>query len=161
MNTNNPYARDVQGHDVLTSLEATPARIHALMGAWPEERFERSYAPGKWTARQLLIHLTHIEMVFATRLRFTLASDAHEIQSFEQDDWMRVEPSASAADALATYLALRRSNLALLRSLSAEARTARARHPEMGVMTVDDLMVWLAGHERHHLPQLETIAATA
>lgn len=154
----NPYARFVEGEDPLRSLEETPRRIDALVRAWPRERDERSHAPGKWSARQVLVHLVHIEMVFATRLRYALADDNFTLQPFEQDDWMAVESPVSALDALDVYLGLRRMNLALCRSLSQEQRERAFSHPEFGRITVDWLITWCAGHERNHVPQIEMVA---
>jgi hypothetical protein len=154
-----PYAKYIEGVDVMRCLEETPKHIESLARSWSRDRDERSYAPGKWTARQLLTHLAQIEMMFAVRLRFALAQRDYVVQPFEQDDWMAVEASQPALAALESYLGLRRMNLALCRSLSAEQRAKPFTHPEFGTVNVDWLMGWCAGHERHHAPQLETIAA--
>jgi hypothetical protein len=156
--TANPYGKYVDGLDVLQCLEDTPKRIESLVRAWPREKDERSHAPGKWTARRVLTHLAHIEMVFALRLRFALAQERYVIQPFEQDDWMNNESGQSALAGLDTYAALRRMNLALCRSLSPAQRAKTLTHPEFGVIDVNWLMAWAAGHERNHLPQIETVA---
>ena len=143
---------------MLTCLEGTPARYAALVRGWPRQRDDHSYAPGKWTGRQILVHLAQIEMVFTSRLRFALTAHDYVVQPFEQDDWMALESSVSALEALDAYLGMRRMNLLLCRALTAEQRMRRFTHPEFGEIDVDWLMNWCAGHERHHLPQLETIA---
>ncbi len=155
----NPYGKYVEGVDVIASLEATPRRIAALVRNWPRERDERSHAPGKWTARQVLAHLAQLEMVFATRLRFALAEDGYRIQPFEQDDWMRAETAAPALVSLEAYVALRAMNVALLRSLTAAQRARTADHPEWGVVNVDWLAAWCAGHELNHRPQIEAVGS--
>ena len=48
--------------------------INTIEGNSSDKVSERSYAPGKWSARQLLVHLAQSEIVFATRLRFALAA---------------------------------------------------------------------------------------
>jgi hypothetical protein len=156
--TNNPYAADLGAADPLVSLEETSRRIESLVRGWTPDRFERTYAPGKWTARQLLTHLVHAEMVFSERIRFALSQPDFVVVPFDQDEWMRVESGIDAGSALAAYLGLRRMNLALFRSLTPEQRRREMTHPERGVITVDWILVALAGHDRHHLPQFETIA---
>ena len=151
------YAAYVEGQDVLRCLEETPARIDALVRAWPRQRDEQSYAPGKWTARQLLVHLAHIEMVFTTRLRHALTEDHYVVQPFEQDDWMAAESPVAALMALDAYLSMRRLNLQLCRGLTGQQKHRVFTHPEFGEIDVDWLMGWCAGHERHHLPQFEAI----
>ena len=152
------YYSYVEGQNVLTCLESTPATYASLVRGWPRQRDDQSYAAGKWTARQILVHLAQIEMVFTTRLRLALTANDYVVQTFEQDDWMALEPSVSALDALDAYLAMRRMNLPLCRGLTVEQRTRHFTHPEFGDIDVDWLMNWCAGHERHHLPQVETIA---
>jgi hypothetical protein len=146
--SNNPYGKFVEGLDVLQCLEETPKRIESLVRALPRE----------WTARQVLTHLAHIELVFANRLRFALAQDNYVVQPFEQDDWMRNESGQPALAALDTYVALRRMTLALCRSLTPAQRAKTFTHPEFGVLDVNWMMAWAAGHERNHLPQIEAVA---
>ena len=156
----NPYAKYVEGVDVLASLEETPRRLQTLVGGWPRDAFERSYAPGKWTARQILAHLAQIEIVFANRLRFGLTVPDYVVQPFDQDQWMAVDGGMDAESALAAYLAVRRVNVGLCRRLTRAQRTRPFTHPERGAIDIDWFMAMFAGHERHHLAQLEAIAAS-
>ena len=156
--TNNPYAADLGGAEPLQSMEETSRRIEALVKGWTPEMFERSYAPGKWSARQLLTHLVHAEMVFSERIRFALSKPDYVVMPFDQDEWMKVEASVDAASALAAYVGLRRMNLAFFRTLGPAHRAHRFRHPERGEIDVNWILIALAGHDRHHLPQFEAIA---
>jgi hypothetical protein len=128
---------------------------------WTPEMFERTYAPGKWSARKLLTHLVHAEMIFSERIRFALTKPDFVVVPFDQDEWMKVESGIDAASALAAYLGLRRMNLAFFRALRPEQRRRQFKHPERGVIDVEWILVALAGHDRHHLPQFETIARGA
>ena len=157
--TRNPYGNYIEGRDPLRSLEETPRRIATLARGWPAATFARSYAPGKWSAAQILVHLAQAEIVLATRLRFTLAEDGVTIQPFDQDAWMAAEPAADGLAALDAYVSVRTMTLLLCRSLSAEQRARTATHPEFGAISVEWMIEWLAGHELNHLPQFETIAA--
>jgi len=155
--TQNPYGTYVEGKDLVASLEQTARRIEQIGRSWSPAAFERSHAPGKWNGRTLLVHLAQMEMVFATRLRFALAHDHYTVQSFDQDPWMAVERDAEGMSALEAYLALRRMNLAICRQLTPAQHAKRCQHPQFGTIDVDWLLTQVAGHERHHLPQLEQI----
>ncbi len=159
--SNNPYGKYVEGMDLLASLEETSQRIQSLVRGWTPEMFERTYAPGKWTARQLLTHLVHAEMVFGERIRFALTTPGYVVVPFDQDEWMKVENTIDGAAALAAYAGLRRVNLQFFASLTPAQRAHRFQHPERGEIDVDWIITALAGHDRHHLPQLETIASGA
>jgi hypothetical protein len=156
--TNNPYAKYVEGMDPVASLEETGGWIESLLRDWTPGMYERRYAPGKWTARELLTHLVHIELVFGDRIRFALTTPHYTVVPFEQDDWMALENGTPGATAYAAFVALRRMNLAFFRRLTPAQRAHRFAHPERGEIDVDWIITALAGHDRHHLPQLETIA---
>ena len=50
-------------------------------------------------------------------------------------------------------------SFALFASLSAADRATPLTHPEYGALTVDWIIHQMAGHQIHHLKQLEEIAA--
>ena len=153
----NPYGADLGGREPLEAMADTPGRIRELVQCWEDEQFERSYAPGKWTARQVLIHLAQTELALTTRARFALSETGYIAQSFSQDDWMSLDEHAGARAALDVYTALRQMNLAMWKSLSAEQRARGFTHPEYGSLTVWWVAAQLAGHDIHHLKQLARI----
>ena len=61
MTAPNPYGDDLADREPLAALAETPERIRQTVGRWTSEQFERSYAPGKWSARRLLVHLVLFE----------------------------------------------------------------------------------------------------
>ena len=150
----NPYASALGDRDPLQALAETPERIRQLVQAWPADRLERSYAPGKWSARQVIIHLAQTEMALPTRARFALAQAGYAAQSFDQDDWAPLDASLDAKTALDAYLAMRKMNVAMFRAADC-GRTFT--HPEYGELTVGWVAAQMAGHDLHHLKQLEQI----
>lgn len=157
----NPYAASLGDRDALFVLADTPARIRRLVAAMGPAGVSRSYATGKWDARQLLVHLAHTELAFGVRARMALTTSEYVVQPFDQDQWMAREPVVEAGAALAAYESLRVMNLALFRSLSPEERQRTFMHPERGQLEIQEIPALLAGHELHHLPQFEAIAAGA
>jgi hypothetical protein len=142
----------------VAALGDTPARFRALAERMTPEQFARSYAPGKWTAAQLFLHLAQTELAFSVRLRMALTSDDYVVQPFEQDDWVRREPLVAGRDAFNAYFSFRQFNLPLFRSLTAEEWARVFQHPERGEMRVGWILELLAGHELHHLAHIEAIA---
>ena len=156
--TTNPYANDLANRDPLEALGDTPTRIRTLTERWTPAQFERTYAPGKWTARQLLIHLAQTEMALGARARMALATTPYTSQPFDQNAWMARDAAISGADALNALVAMSVMNRALFASLSDADRATAFSHPEYGSISVDWLIHQMAGHQIHHLRQLETIA---
>ena len=156
-----PYSADLGNREPISAMRDTATRIGALVAGWTAAKFERTYAPGKWTARQILIHLAQCELAFGNRARMALATPNYTAQPFDQDRWMAREGTGrvtgrEAADALVAANAL---NRALFESLSPADRTAPFTHPEYGQISVDWMIHQMAGHLLHHLAQLEQIAA--
>ena len=155
--TPNPYAADLGTRDALEALSDTPARIRAVVERWSDADFERSYAAGKWSIRKVLIHLAQTELALPSRVRFALSQHAYVAQAFSQDDWLPVDEAAEARTALDAYTALRRFNVSMFRRLSPEQRARTFTHPEYGTLTVWWVANQLAGHDIHHLKQIEAV----
>jgi len=154
-----PYAPDLGDREPIASMRESTSRITALVGAWSPHDFERSYAPGKWQARQILTHLAQTELAFGNRVRMALATPGYVAQSFDQDAWMARESGLSGRAALDALVATDAMNCALFDSLSAADRAIAFSHPEYGALTVDWVIHQTAGHLIHHLKQLEVIGA--
>jgi DinB family protein len=152
-----PYTPDLGGRDPLVAMRETPDRVRALAGTDRPGWFDRTYAPGKWSARQVLIHLAQIEMAIGTRARLAVSTPAYVAQAFDQDMWMARESRMTGPEALAAFLAMARMNGVFFEGLTAADRAIELSHPEYGVITVDWIIHQLAGHQIHHLQQLQRI----
>ena len=67
-----PYTPDLDNREPIAAMRDTTARIRAVVGEWRPDQFERSYAPGKWDARQILTHLAQSEIALGYRARMAL-----------------------------------------------------------------------------------------
>ena len=157
----NPYAAQLGNQDAMQVLSATPARLREMFASWSEERIQQPIAPGKWSPREIMIHLADCELAFSFRYRQALGEDNHVVQPFDQDNWAKSYSAYSTDQALETYATLRNWNLTLLRSLTPEQMAKPVKHPERGHMTFRELVETTAGHELHHLRQLEAVAKQA
>ena len=174
-----PYTVDLAGREPIGAMRDTTARIRAVVGDWRPEEFDRTYAPGKWTARQILTHLAQSEIAFGYRARMALTTPGYTAQPFDQDRWMSIEAGGaggsgrsglsaearsanadalSGVEALDAFLGMAAMNIALFAALSEADRAVVLSHPEYGSLTVDWIIHQMAGHQIHHLKQLEAIA---
>jgi uncharacterized damage-inducible protein DinB len=154
----NPYTKFLGDRDAMEQAHDTPATLRQLVSKLGPEGMKRSYGPGKWTAAQILCHLADVEIAWGFRLRQALTQEHHTIQPFEQDDWARCYDEVDASLAFPAFAALRAWNLAFLETVPVEEFSRPVTHPERGTMTVKQMLDTLAGHDRNHLAQLETIA---
>jgi hypothetical protein len=155
----NPYAAHLENRNPFEVIAATPGKLQQLSAKLGAEGMNRSLAPGKWTAREILCHLADCEVAFAFRIRQTLAEDNHVVQPFDQDKWARTYAAYQVPQALEAFWALRQWNADLVRSVTPQALTKPLSHPERGQLTFKTLIETMAGHDLNHLAQLETIAS--
>jgi hypothetical protein len=153
----NPYAADLGDRKPLEALAETPGKVQKLVDGWTAQQFERSYAPGKWSARRILVHLAQTELALPTRARFALTQAGYAAQAFSQDDWLPLDDHMGARTALDAYLTMRRMNMAMWRALTPDQVNRPFTHPEYGALTVGWIMAQMAGHDIHHLKQIEKI----
>ena len=158
MSTANPYASHLAGKDPLEVIAATPGQLASFVRTLGPERVEKKPAPGKWSAREIVCHLADCEVVFAFRLRQSLAEDHHVIQPFDQDKWAASYAAYDAPAALAVFSSLRRWNISFIHAAPAGAFSKRLSHPERGELTFKMLVETMGGHDLNHVKQIESIA---
>jgi uncharacterized damage-inducible protein DinB len=158
MSKENPYGMFLGDQEPVKVIAATCRKIEAILEDLGPERMDQQPAAGKWSAREIVCHLADCELVFAFRLRQTLAEDDHVIQPFDQQLWSAQYGSYDGRLALTTFCAVRKWNLALLGSLPATAHAKPVTHPERGAMTFWSIVETMGGHDINHLGQLEAIA---
>ena len=154
----NPYSQFLDGRAVEAILSATPGALRAAVEKMSAEQASAPMAPGKWSAAEVLCHLADCELVFAFRLRQTLAEDAPTIQPFDQDKWAAAYKGVGAGEALAAFAAFRAWNLQLIKGALPGAANRVVTHPERGTMTFLTIVETMAGHDLNHLAQLERLA---
>ena len=152
-----PYTPDLGDRDPLTAIRDSCDRVRALTSSWSAERFERSFAPGKWSARLILVHLAQMELALGTRVRMALSTPSYAAQPLDQDTWLARDSRLSGPEAVDAFVAVARMNGVMFEGLSAADRDIMLTHPEYGSLTVDWILHQMAGHQIHHLRQLERI----
>ncbi len=155
----NPYASYLGSQNPVTVLSTTSSRLQQIAKSLGETRIAAPLAPGKWSPREVFIHLADCELAFGFRYRQALAEDNHVVQPFDQDGWAKTYAAYGAQQALETFSALRNWNLALIRSLTPEQMSKPVMHPERGQETVQGLIEINAGHDINHLQRLEAAMA--
>lgn len=150
------YVKHVYSDDVIQVLAEQIGKTVALVRPLGEEHSLFAYAPGKWTVKQVIGHLSDTERILSCRALRIARGDITPLPGFEQDEYV---PNAGSnerklEDLLHEVMAVRKSTLALVRGLPPEAWDRRGTTSGSSV-TVRGLVFTMAGHELHHFKILE------
>ena len=150
------YVSLVDGENILSTLDRQRHDTMMMLSGRSEQDGDYRYAPGKWTAKEVLGHVCDTERVFAYRALRISRADSTPMEGFEQDDYIRNGPFASLPlpEIIDDYIAVRRATLTLLRNLDEPAWNRRGTANKNEV-TVRALAYLIAGHELHHRKVLE------
>lgn len=150
------YISLVEGEDILNALDQQRRQMMLLVSCRDDADGDFRYAPGKWSAKEVLGHICDTERIFAYRTLRISRGDATPLAGFEQDDYIRNGPFANRPleDLVEEFIAVRRATLSLLRNLD-EAAWARRGVANNNEVSVRGLAYIIAGHELHHRRILE------
>lgn len=135
-------------------LSTTPERWRALVTSVPRDLLERAPRPGEWAAVDCLRHLADAERwVFPTRVRAFLAGE--DFAAFNPDRQGSDGGEQSVTELVEEFGRLREESLALIGTLTAGDLDRTARHPELGIVTLREMLYEWPAHDLEHTVQAE------
>lgn len=145
------YVALVPDGDVTRTLAGQGEGFMRLLKDIGDGKAAFAYAAGKWTIKEVVLHVTDAERIFAYRVLRMARGDATPLASFDENAYA---PMSGANDRsldtlLGEFAAVRGATLVLLRGIPEEAWVRR------GVASGKDVSVralaWIAaGHAMHH-----------
>lgn len=146
-----PYVNSVPEGDLLTLLKENLSKITELFENIPEEDTDFRYAPGKWSIREVLGHMTDTERIMSYRLLRIGRGDQTALAGFEENDYVTASqinrlPVKSILD---DFVATRKATITLIENMpqGAWANVGNANNTEVTARAVAYI---IAGHEIHH-----------
>lgn len=145
------YVSLVEETDIVSAMEKQIGELENLLSRIGEEKSLYAYAPGKWTIKELVGHLTDSEKIFAYRALRISRGDQTPLERFEQNAYVENSNfnSTSFADLSEELSAARRSNYLMFKNLPQNAwnNFGTASNFPVSVRALAYIMV---GHIRHH-----------
>lgn len=109
-----------------------------------------------WSVRDILVHLSDVEMVRATRIRLVLAGDEPPLFTFDEGTWKRKlhylwrSPEA----AIALFDQLRFTTIEILRQLDMKSWDKAGVLPDGERLSIGELIIRGADHSTAHAEQI-------
>lgn len=147
----------------LEVLAETPGWLTGRLAEQAPAALRRPEAPGKWSVAAVVAHLADTEMVVGVRSRFTVGDLEPPLPGFDQDRWAAEFRylEADPAESLATFRAVRESNLRHWNGLDAGQWRRVGHHSERGPVSADLNARITAGHDLVHRRQIDRILGAA
>jgi hypothetical protein len=145
------YIDLVPDADILDTLRRQVKETRAIIERLTEEQGNYRYAPGKWSVKEVLGHLSDTERVFGYRALRVARNDQTPIEGFEQDDYVRFGPfmRRPLVELIDEFAAVRQCSILLFSELDEEAWGRRGT-ANNSVISVRAIAYVMAGHELHH-----------
>jgi uncharacterized damage-inducible protein DinB len=141
----------LQGYEILKgSIEGlTPEQMKTVPGT------------GKWSIHEIIIHVVDADLMYAGRIKRTLAEENTILLPFDQDAWAKhlYYHQTDLQTHLELFRLLRESTAQVLRNIEAADWEKKGHHPEVGELTVQQLVEALIEHVATHVRRVKTIRA--
>ena len=163
MPATSPAATTFRLDEAVALLERTPSLLDAQLRGLPEPWLSCDEGPKTWSPFLVVGHLIHGEKTdWIPRARRIL--DEGETRPFEPfDRFAQIEATKGRplADLLDEFAILRRASLDELAAMNLGEKELdrRGRHPELGAVTLRQLLATWVAHDLDHVQQIARVMA--
>lgn len=150
------YISLVAEDDLQTAFKNQLPVITDLLNSISEEKSMYAYAPGKWTIKELLQHMTDTERIFAYRSLCFARKEAQSLPGFDEDLYAASSNanSRSWASLVSEFLMVRQSTEVLFGSFT-EAALLHTGTANNNPATAISMGFTAIGHVYHHKKIME------
>jgi len=143
----------------IEQIASLPPRMRMAVRGLSEAQLNTPYRDGGWKVRTLVHHVPDSHLNAYTRCKLALTEDAPTIKPYDQTAWALLKDSELTPIEVSLTLleCIHTRWVTLLRSLEPQHFQRRFNHPEMGAMTVDDLVAQYDWHGNHHLAHITSL----
>ena len=146
------YINKVPQNNVNEALKMNTDAFIDFLESLTEEKSDYAYAPGKWTLKEVLLHLSDAEHIFSYRALRIARNDQTPLSGFEENEYVPFSNASyrTLASIIDELKAVRASTQILFSSFDAEglARLGTASNHPVGVLAIGFI---IAGHTYHHM----------
>lgn len=145
--------------ELLERFRSGPGNLERSIDGLSESEIEFRPGPGKWSIREIVIHLCDSEIVCAHRVRAILGDDEPFLVSYDQDNWAgRLNYSKrNLSQSVDLFRLLRKTTAELFRDLEEDAWDRYGNHQDKGKVSLVEVVKLYAEHCENHVAQIRKI----
>src|ERR1700752_683211 len=144
--------------DAIEFLSRTPSTLNSMLRDLQEAWILQNEGPETWSPYDVMGHLIHGEETdWIPRAKIILDhGETRSFESFDRGAMFEKSKGKSIAELLDTFAERRRENLKELDNmkLSPSLLEKRGKHPELGVVTMKQLLATWVIHDLGHIRQI-------
>lgn len=145
------YINNAADEDIVHGLKQNLNKCVAFYSNIQSDKHDFAYAEGKWTVKDVLLHIIDTERIFAYRALRIARNDATPMAGFEQDDYVANSNTANRSldSLIAEYKSVRLASISLFESFNQDhlMKIGTASNSTISVRAIGYI---LTGHENHH-----------
>ncbi len=140
-------------------IAAAPGELRSAVRGLTDSQLDTAYREGGWTVRQVVHHLPDSHLNAYVRFKLALTEEQPLIRTYEESFWAELPEARSAPIGMSLALmdALHTRWVACIRSLPAASFERTFRHPDMGLMSLNEQLAHYAWHGRHHVAHITAL----
>jgi hypothetical protein len=152
---------DFSFQDAWPLLRRTPAVLRSWLGDLPDSWTAANEGPDTWSPYDIVGHLIHGERTdWMPRVEVLLTlGESVPFTPFDRFAQFTDSQGKSLHELLDTFAGLRANNVVRLEALAltAEDLERRGRHPELGLVTLGQLLATWVAHDLNHIGQIARV----
>jgi hypothetical protein len=143
----------------IRQIARAPADLRRAVAGLTDAQLDTPYRPEGWTVRQLAHHVPDSHINSYTRFRLALTEQEPVIKPYDEKRWAELPDSRTlpVEMSLALLENLHARWVALLRSLSGADWKRCFRHPDLGLVSLENNAALYAWHGRHHVAHITAL----
>lgn len=145
------YIQLVKKEDCVKYLSENLKTVVEFYTGIPDKKLNYAYAEGKWTVKDILLHLIDTERIFAYRALRIARNDKTAMEGFNHNDFVISAQAKlrNRAGLISEYISVRTATISLFESFTKEEMKliGTASHSSISVRAIGFI---ITGHENHH-----------
>jgi len=151
-----PYLEGLPSDNILDYMEDQKDEIMRFMQSVPGDKWNHSYAPGKWTIKEVCGHMLDTEIIYGYRALSFARGEKQSLPGFDENEYVRAGRFAymDIQQIIPVFLQARELNIVLFQSIPEadwnNVGIANGNRTKAGVIPF-----LVAGHARHHMRMIK------
>ena len=147
---------------LIAKIAQLPTQLENLTAVLSEAQLTTHFLTNEWTVAQNVHHVADSHMNSMIRMKLILTEEMPTLRPYLQDDWALLADGTPAdlQNSLLLLKGLHSRWVLLFESLSEAQWQRKGLHPDIGEVSVEDILVSYADHGEGHIDQIQrTLAA--